>query len=138
MNIVLGTRLCHRGKIYVPWAGRPVLRVWFDGIAPSGLVTVQWGNTPIVGTVLPSKSGDVVGEGVATIVCGAGWHETPQSAWLIDTTASPARVAQQVAELVDETLVIGANSIRQGRSAYARADRPASETLLDLLAESAL
>lgn len=138
MNIILGTRLCHRAKLYIPWAGRPVLRVWFDGLAPSGLVTVQWGNTPIVGTVVPNMSGDVVGEGVATIVCGAGWHSAVPAAWLIDTTASPIRVAEQVATLVGETLVSGTNSIRQGRSAYARTNRPASETLIDLLAENAL
>lgn len=138
MNIILGTRLCHRAKLYIPWAGRPVLRVWFDGLAPSGLVTAQWGRTPIVGTVLPSMSGDVVGEGVATIVCGVGWHSAIPAAWLIDAAAAPIEAARQLATLAGETLIIGTNSIRQGRTAYARANRPASETLIDLLADNAI
>jgi hypothetical protein len=138
MNIVLGSRLCHRAKLYIPWAGRPVLRVWFDGLAPSGRVTVQWGNTPITGTVMPAKSGDVVGEGCATIVCGIGWHQEPPAAPLIDAAAAPIEVARQLAGLVGETLTIGLGSIREGRAAYARANRLASETLMDLLATNAL
>jgi hypothetical protein len=88
--------------------------------------------------VLPTKSGAVVGEGVATIVGGAGWHETPPATWLVDAMAAPARVAQQLAQAVGETLVIAPGALRPGRAAFARAEQPASQTLISLLAEGAL
>ena len=138
MTITLGSRLVHRARLHVPWIGRWILRVWFDGAPPSGRVTVQWGNTTLVGRVLPEKSGAVVGEGVATIVGGAGWHESPPATWLIDTMAAPARVASQLAQAVGETLAVAPGALRPGRIAFARAEQPASQTLISLLAEGAL
>lgn len=138
MTITLGARLVHRARLHVPWIGRWVLRVWFDGTPPSGRATVQWGNTALVGSVLPEKSGVVAGEGVATIVGGVGWHDTPPSTWLIDSMAATDRVAQQLAQAIGETLVIGAGALRPGRVAFARAEQPATSTLISLLAEGAL
>lgn len=137
-TIALGSRLCHRARLHIPWAGRPVLRVWFSGAPPSGKVTVQWGNTPIVGTVIPSRSGESVGEGMATIVCGAGWHEIPPAKWLVDASAAPARVAQQLAQAVGETLALDASALAPGSAAFARAAACASDTLRELLASGAL
>jgi hypothetical protein len=138
MTITLGARLVHRATLHVPWIGRWVLRVWFDGAPPSGRVTVTWGKTSLVGSVLPEKSGVVVGEGVATIIGGPGWHETPPSTWLVDAMASPSRVAQQLAQAVGETLLIGSGALRAGRVAFARAEQPASQTLISLHADGAL
>lgn len=136
MTITLGSTLVHRAKLHVPWSGRWVVEVHFDGSPPSGKVTVQWGNTRLVGTVLPSKSGEVLTTGVATIIGGIGWQQEPPAAWLVDTVAGIPRVAAQLAQAVGETLVIGAGSLREGRKAYARANQYASLILQDLLAEN--
>lgn len=138
MTITLGSTLVHHAKLHAPWQERWILEVHFDGPPPSGLVAVQWGNARFSGTVLPTKSGEVVTTGVATIIGGFGWQSKPPASWLIDTVAAPARVASQVAQLIGETLVIGADSMRQGRSAYARANDYASNILRDLLAKDAL
>lgn len=135
--ITLGPRLITKAKLFVPWAGSWVLEVWFDGTPPSGKVTVQWGKTAITGTVVATKSGAVVGQGVATIVGGVGWQQSPPATWLIDTMAQPARVAQQLAVIVGETLIAAPGSIREGRAAFSRAAQPASLTLGETLAPNA-
>jgi hypothetical protein len=137
-TIAIGSRLCHRARLHMPWVGRWVLRAWFDGAPPSGKVTVQWGSTALVGTVLPEKSGQTVGEGVATIVGGVGWDSVPPAAWLVNTAAAPAQVAQQLSQAIGETLLLDATALRPGRVAYARAAQPASDILYDLLAPAAL
>jgi hypothetical protein len=138
MNIIIGPKLCTKAKLYCPWSARWVLEVHLDGAPPSGKVTVQWGNTKLVGTVVPNNTGQSVGAGAAIIVGGIGWQNIPPSSWLVDTMAKPATVAQQLAQAIGETLTIGANSCREGRVAYARAMQPASMTLENLLAENAL
>lgn len=135
--ITLGPRLITKAKLFVPWAGAWVLEVWFDGAPPSGKVTVQWGKTPITGTVIATKSGVVVGQGVATIVGGAGWQQLLPSTWLIDTMANPFRVAQQLASAVGETLLAAPGTLRDGRKAFSRAEQPASLTLGETLAPDA-
>ncbi len=137
MTITLGSRLVHRAKLHVPWSGRWVLEVHFDGAPPSGLVSVQWGQTKLTGTVIPTKSGEVITTGVATIVGGFGWQNKVPALWLVDTAAPPTRVAAQLAQAVGETLVIGAGSIRQGRNAYSRPNDYASNILRGLLSEGA-
>ncbi len=138
MTITLGSRLVHRAKLHVPWSGRWVLsEVRVDGSPPSGLVSVQWGQTKFTGTVIPTKSGEVITTGTATIVGGFGWQTKVPALWLVDTAAPPARVAAQLAQAVGETLVIGTGSIRQGRNAYARPNDYASNILRGLLSDGA-
>lgn len=137
-TIAIGSRLVHRAELHVPWVGRWVLRAWFDGPPPSGKVTVQWGSTALVGTVLPTKSGATVGEGVATIVGGYGWQLEPPATWLVDASAAPAQVAMQLAKTVGEELVLDASALVGARAAYARAAQPASLTMRELLASGAL
>lgn len=137
-TIAIGRRLVHRARFHGTWIGRWVLRVWFDGEPPTGKVTVHWGSTQLPGTVLQNKSGASVGEGVATIVGGAGWHNEPPATWLVNAMATPAQVAHQLAQAVGENLVVSAGALRPGRLAYARARQPASDTLRDLLADGAL
>ena len=138
MTITLGSRLVTKAKLHVPFSGRWLLEAHFDGAPPSGKVTVQWGAVRRVGAVIPSKSGEVITTGVVTIVGGIGWQNEPPAAALVDTMASPARVASQLAQAIGETLVIGQGSLREGRSAYSRARLFASDTLRDLLAPNAL
>jgi hypothetical protein len=135
--ITIGPRIVHRAKLFLPWVGRWVLRAWFIGAVPSGKVTVQWGQTKLVGTVDASKSGEVVGESVVTIVGGAGWQNEPPAAWLIDTTAAPIRVAEQVATLIGETLTVDASALRAGRNAFARPNINAARILESLLVDGA-
>lgn len=154
-TIALGSRLCHRANLHVPWFGRWRLRLWFAGAPPTGKVTVQWGDTSLTGTVVPSRSGESVGEGTCTIVGGAGWHQEPPATWLVDNTAAPARVAAQLAQAVGETLqaeagaFLGAGNtlapdggeivvVPPVQFVYARAKQPASATLTSLLVEGAL
>ena len=138
MTITLGSRLVHLAKLHVPWSGRWLLEVHFDGPPPSGLVSAQWGNTRFAGTVLPTKSGEVITAGVATIVGGFGWQNEVPALWLVDAAAPPARVASQLAQAVGETLVIGAGSIKQGRTAYSRPKLFASAILRELLTDGAV
>lgn len=154
-TIALGSRLCHRARFHVPWFGRWVLRLWFAGAPPTGKVTVRWGNTALVGTVVPTRSGESVGEGTCTIVGGAGWQQEPPATWLVDNMAAPARVAAQLAQAVGETLqaepgaFLGAGNtlapdggeivvVPPVQFVFARAKQPASATLTSLLVEGAL
>lgn len=57
--ITIGPRIVHRAKLFLPWAGRWVLRAWFTGAIPSGKVTVQWGQTKLVGSIVAERSGEV-------------------------------------------------------------------------------
>ena len=136
--IAIGPRLVTKAKLYMPWVGCWVLEASFDGDPPTGKVTVQWGKTAGTGTVLDSKSGVFVGQGVATIIGGIGWQKTPPAAWLIDTMARPAQVAIRLASSVDETLLPGIGSIREGRAVFSQASQPASATLGELLTPSAI
>lgn len=136
--ITIGHRIVHRAKLFLPCAGRWVLRAWFTGTIPSGKVTVQWGQTQLVGSVVAERSGEVVGESVATIVGGIGWQNEPPALWLVDNSASPANVAQQLAQAVGETLQIDSDSLRAGRNVFARPNVAAAETLESLLREDAL
>ena len=138
MNILINSKLCTKALLRVGWSARWVLEVHFDGFPPSGKVTVQWGKTKLVGTVVPTNTGQSVGAGVATIVGGIGWENITPSTWLVDTMAAPSKVAAQLAQAVGETITIVADSMREGRSAYARAMQPASMTLEDLLDPNAL
>lgn len=135
--ITIGHRIVHRAKLFLPWAGRWVLRAWFAGTVPSGKVTVQWGKTQLVGTVVDSKSGEVVGESVATIVGGIGWQTAPPAVWLIDNSASPVKAAQQLAQSVDEVIELGDGALQAGRSAFARPGMGAAEILELLLTKDA-
>jgi len=138
MTISIGSRLVYRARLDVHWVGRWVLRAWFADAPPTGKVTVQWGNAQLVGSVVPEKSGLVSGEGVVTIVGGIGWQNEPPALWLVDVSASPAKVAQQLAQAIGETLSADASAIRPGRSAFARANQSAARTLESLLAPNAL
>lgn len=138
MTITIGARFVNKARLHVPWIGRWVLIAHFDGPLPSDKVTVQWGKTALVGSIVPTKSGTVLGSSIATIVGGAGWHQEPPETWLVDTMADPTRIAQQLAQAVGETISIEAGSIRQGRAAYSRARQQASKTITDLLSPSAL
>jgi hypothetical protein len=135
--ITIGPRIVHRAKLFLPWVGRWVLRAWFTGTVPSGKVTVQWGQAKLVGTVVADKSGEVVGESVATIVGGIGWQNEPPAVWLVDNSASPAKVAQQLAQAVGETLEVSSGALRAGRNAYARPEATAAEILESSLVDGA-
>lgn len=138
MTISIGNRLVYRATLLIPWVGRWVLRAWFADAPPSGTVTVQWGNTQLVGTVVSEKSGLVVGEGAVTIVGGIGWHNEPPATWLVNNSAQTARVVQQLAQAIGETITADLEALRPGRAAFARANQPASTTLEGLLVEDAI
>lgn len=145
--ITIDGRPVHRAELHVPWEERWQIKVALDGTEPlTGLVTIQWGAAVLVGTVDDDESGTWQGETIATIVGGPGWAAEVPPAWQQSDSPglSGLTVAQQVAELVSETLAgptpgaaAPASAFRPLRVSYARPRARAAEVLRDCLAPGA-
>jgi hypothetical protein len=145
--ITIDGRPVHRAELHVPWSERWQIKVALDGTeALTGLVTIQWGATTLVGTVDDDESGTWQGETIATIVGGPGWAQEIPPVWQQSDSPglSGLTVARQVAELVGETLAgpttgaaVAASSFRPLRVSYACPRATAASVLQDCLAPGA-
>lgn len=130
---------CHRARLHVPRQGRWLATVALDGTAPTGRVTLQWGNASLLGGVVARDTGAWQGEAIVTIVGGPGWSTVLPAQWhQNDAGLTGQAIAHQVAALAGETLSAPATAFRSLRTSYSRTRREAAATLADVLAKDAL